>query len=63
MYSAVTKWIILYYLRNFPDGPVVKNMPCSAGVTGSLPGQGPKIPHAEEQLRPRAATAEPSHLN
>ena len=55
--------VLLYRLRDFPDGPVVKSMPCSAGVTGSLPGQGTKIPHAKEQLRPRAASAAPSDLN
>ena len=29
---------------------MVKNLPCSAGDTGSLPGRGTKIPHAMEQL-------------
>ena len=24
----------------FPGGPVVKNLPCSAGDTGSIPGAG-----------------------
>ena len=38
--------------RNFPDGPVVKSLPCNAGDTGSVPGQGTKIPHAMEQLNP-----------
>ena len=31
---------------NFPDGPVVKNLPSNAGNKGSIPGQGTKIPHA-----------------
>ena len=35
-----------------PDGPVVKNSPCSAGHIGSLPGWGSKIPHVAEQLSP-----------
>ena len=40
--------------RDFPGGPVVENSPCSAGDTGLIPGQGTKIPHAAEQLGPRA---------
>ena len=47
-----------YYLRDFPGGPVVKNPPSSAGDTGSIPGQGTKIPRARGQLSPRAATRE-----
>ena len=40
---------ILSLLRNlvtwgFPGGPVVKDLPCSAGDMGSIPGQGTKIP-------------------
>ena len=35
---------------DFPGGPVVKNMPSNAGDTGSIPGQGTKIPHAVGQL-------------
>ena len=45
--------------RDFPGGPVVKNPPSNAGDTGSIPGQGTKIPHAEGQLSPRASTREP----
>ena len=44
--------------RGFPGGSVVKNLPASAGVTGSIPGPG-KIPHASEQLSPCATTIEP----
>ena len=40
----------MQHLRDFPGGPVVKNLPCNAEVVGSLLGQGTKIPHAEEQL-------------
>ena len=29
----------------FPGGPVVKTSPSTAGGTGSIPGQGTKIPH------------------
>ena len=32
----------------FPNGPVVENLPCSAGDTGLIPGQGTKIPQAME---------------
>ena len=37
---------------------MVKNQPSSARETGSIPGRGTKIPHAEGQLRPHAATTE-----
>ena len=37
-------------LGHFPSGPVVKNTPSSAGHSGSVPGQGTKIPHAIGQL-------------
>ena len=33
-------------LWNFPGSPVVKTLDPSAGGTGSIPGQGTKIPHA-----------------
>ena len=33
-----------------PRGPVVRNLPCNAGDLGSIPVQGTKIPHAEQQL-------------
>ena len=36
--------------RDFPGGPVVGSSPSNAGGSGSIPGQGPKIPHA---LRPK----------
>ena len=39
----------------FPQGPVVKNLPCNAGDTGSICGWGTKIPLAKEQLNPRTA--------
>ena len=40
---------------DFPDGPVVENLPSSAGDTGSIPGRVTKIPHATGQLSPWAA--------
>ena len=45
---------------DFPGGTVVKNPSFNAGDTGSIPGQGTKIPHAVGQLSPSAATTEPT---
>ena len=42
------------------SGPVVKNQPSNAGDSGSIPGRGTKIPHAEGQLSLSAATTEPT---
>ena len=33
----------------FPGVPVVKNLPSNAGNTGSIPGQGTRIPHGAGQ--------------
>ena len=38
---------------DFPGGPVVKNLPCNAEDTGSIPVE---IPHVTEQLSQHAAT-------
>ena len=43
--------------RELPGGPVVKNLPSSAGDVGSTPGWGTKVPHAWEHLSLCAATA------
>ena len=48
--------------RDFPAGPVVKNLPCNAGDTGSVPGQGTKIPYATGQLSLCVAASEPMSL-
>ena len=50
-------------MRDFPGGPVVKNLPCNAGDVGSIPGQGTKIPHAAGQRSLRATTTELVRLN
>ena len=50
-----------YSCRDFPDGPMVKNLPCNAGDTGSIPGRGTKIPYAMGQLSLCATTTEPAH--
>ena len=41
--------------RDFPGGPMVKNLP--AGVMGSVPDP-ERLPHAVEQLSPCTATTE-----
>ena len=49
-------------VRDFPGGPVVKNLPSNARDAGSIPGWGTKIPHTVRQLSLRAATTtEPAH--
>ena len=39
--------------RDFPGGPVVKNLPWNAGDMGLIPSWGTKILHAMEQLNPQ----------
>ena len=46
--------------RDFPGGPVVKNLPAKAGDVDSISGWGIKIPHASGQLSPSATTTEPT---
>ena len=43
--------------RGFPAGPGVKTLSSNAGDTGSIPGQGTKIPHAMGQLERSPCTA------
>ena len=40
---------------------MVKNLPCNAGDSGSIPGQGTKIPHDTKQLSQWATTRESVH--
>ena len=42
---------------------MAKNWPCNAGDVALIPGRGIKIPHAEGQLSPRAATRGSTRLN
>ena len=49
--------------RDFPGGPLVKNLPSIAGYMGSIPGWGTKIPHAAGQLSPHAAAENPACRN
>ena len=49
--------------RDFPGGPVVKNLPYTAGDVGLIPGQRTKIPHVAGQLRSlRTSTRESACL-
>ena len=44
--------------RDFPGGPVVKNLPAIAEDPGSIPDPGPKIQYPMRQLGPCTATTE-----
>ena len=41
--------VVRHYKADFPGGPVVKNLPCNVGDTGSIPGRAIKIPHARHR--------------
>ena len=43
-------------IGDFPGGPVVKNPPSNAEDTGSVSGQGTKIPHVAGRLSPQSTT-------
>ena len=45
--------------RDFPGGPVVKNLPCNAGDAILISYRGTKIPDATEQLSPSTTATEP----
>ena len=45
--------------RDFPCGPLVKNLPFNAGDVGSIPSQGTKISHTAEQCLSNSYTLEP----
>ena len=44
--------------RDFPGGPVVKNLPANAGDVDLIPDPGSMIPHAAGQLESHATTTE-----
>ena len=48
-----------HYEGAFPGDPVVQNLPSDTGDTGSILGQGTKIPHVLGQLNPSTATLSP----
>ena len=50
-------------LFDFPDSPVVKDLPCNAGDMGLIPSQGIKIPHISGQASRRPTTKESTHRN
>ena len=45
--------------RNFPGGPVGKNLISKAGDVGLIPDWGTKIPHSSGQLSLSAGTTVP----
>ena len=54
----------MHTVQDFLGSPVVKNLPCNAGNTGSISGLGTKIPHTEApQLLTRASIRGSKHLN
>ena len=48
----VAKFFKMTILEAFPGGPMVKNLPATAGNVGLIPYQGTKIPRASGQLSP-----------
>ena len=49
--GPIVMWVNLkHHCRDFPGGPMVKNLPANAGDASSIPGPGTKIPQALEQL-------------
>ena len=54
---------VLNLLGDFLGGPLVKNLPSSAGAMGLIPGRGTKLPHTMEQLNLHATTTEPAGHN
>ena len=46
-------------LKDFPSGPVVKNLPSKARDVGLIPGWGTKVLQAIGKLSLRTATANP----
>ena len=39
-------------MRDFPGGPMVKNLTCKARDAGLIPNQGTKIPHSLGVTKP-----------
>ena len=52
-----------YSCRDFPGGPVIKNLTCNAGNVCLIPDWGTKILHAAEQLSPCATVTEPEPVH
>ena len=58
--AAVHQCFKMNIYKDFPGGPVVKNLPFNARDVELIPGPGTKIPHAVEQLSSKAPTTEPT---
>ena len=52
--------VLKIWLRDFPGGPVIKNLPSNAGDEGSIPGWGIKIPHGVGAPEPTGQNSEPA---
>ena len=50
--GGLAKYVLLIVqpLRDFPGGPVIKNLPLNAGDVASIPGKGTEIPLATGQV-------------
>ena len=48
-------------VRDFPGGPVVKNLPSKAGDADSIPGQGTKVPCVTGHLSLHTTTRDPMY--
>ena len=53
-------WLKKKPYRDFRGGPAVKNLPCNAEDTSSIPGWGAKVPYAAEQLSLSTTATEPA---
>ena len=56
--KSQTRLSDFHFHFSLSGGSVVKNLPASARDMGSIPGPGPEIPHAAEQLSLHAAATE-----
>ena len=53
--DKVSKCLLEKWCQGFPGGPVVENLPCRAGDTGLIPGQG----RSHTPLSPWTTATEP----
>ena len=57
--NSVVHWLRVWDSGEFLSSPVIKTPSSNAGDLGSIPGWGPKIPHATGQQTSCATTTEP----
>ena len=57
-FGEVVEDMLTKICGDIPGGQWLRICLCNAGDTGLIPGQGTKIPYAEEQLRQNTATTE-----